>query len=90
MTAVSAGRIILTTTQPVGSRQPHRGSNPPLHQESRALPTELLHASPPPLFWQLDDISNPGIAFPLTLADMSSTQILPARITSLIVLSLVP
>ena len=42
MTSVSAGHIILTPTQPVGSGQSQRGSNPrPPHQESRALPTEL-------------------------------------------------
>ena len=42
MTSVSAGHIILTPTQPVGSGRPQRGSNPgPPHQESRALPTEL-------------------------------------------------
>ena len=42
MTSVSAGHIILTPTQPVGSGRPQRGSNPePAHQESRALPTEL-------------------------------------------------
>ena len=41
MTSVSAGHIILTPTQPVGSGRPQRGSNPrPPHQESRALPTE--------------------------------------------------
>ena len=44
MTSVSAGHIILTLTQPVGSGRPQRESNPgPPHQESRALPTELLH-----------------------------------------------
>ena len=43
MTSVSAGHIILTPTQPVGSGRPQRESNPGLpHQESRALPTELL------------------------------------------------
>ena len=43
MTSVSAGHVILTPTQPVGSGQPQRESNPgPAHQESRALPTELL------------------------------------------------
>ena len=43
MTSVSAGHIILTPTQPVGSGRPQRESNPrPPHQESRALPTELL------------------------------------------------
>ena len=42
MTSISAGHIILTPTQPVGSGQPQRESNPgPPHQESRALPTEL-------------------------------------------------
>ena len=42
MTYVSAGHIILTPTQPVGSGRPQRGSNPgPPNQESRALPTEL-------------------------------------------------
>ena len=42
MTSASAGHIILTPTQPVGSGRPQRGSNPgPPHQESRALPTEL-------------------------------------------------
>ena len=44
MTSVSAGHIILTPTQPVGSGRPQRESNPgPPHQESRALPTELPH-----------------------------------------------
>ena len=39
MTSVSAGHIILTPTQPVGSGRPQRESNPgPPHQESRALP----------------------------------------------------
>ena len=43
MTSVSASHIILTPTQPVGSRQPQRESNPgPPHQELPALPTELL------------------------------------------------
>ena len=38
MTSVSAGHIILTPTQPVGSGRPQRESNPgPPHQESRAL-----------------------------------------------------
>ena len=42
MTSVSAGYIILTPTQPVGSGRPQRGSNPgPPDEESRALPTEL-------------------------------------------------
>ena len=45
MTSDSAGHIILTPTQPVGSGRPQRESIPgPPHQESRALPTEL----PPP------------------------------------------
>ena len=45
MTSVSACHIILTPTQPVGSGRPQRGSNPgPPHQESRALPTELLRS----------------------------------------------
>ena len=40
MTSVSAGHIILTTAQPVGSGRPQGESNPgPPHQESRALPT---------------------------------------------------
>ena len=48
MTSVSAGHIILTATQPVGSGRPQRGSNPgPPHQESRALPTD----PPRPPFW---------------------------------------
>ena len=39
MTSVSAGHIILTPTQPVGSGRPQRKSKPrPPHQESRALP----------------------------------------------------
>ena len=42
MTSVSAGHIILTPTQPVGSGRPQRESNPGLpDQESHALPTEL-------------------------------------------------
>ena len=45
MTSVSAGHIILTPTEPVGSGRSQRESNPgPFHKESRALPTEL----PPP------------------------------------------
>ena len=47
MTSVSAGHIILTPTQPVGSGRPQRESNPgPPHQESRALPTELPRPLP--------------------------------------------
>ena len=50
MTSVSAGHIILTPTQPIGSRLSQRESNPwPPHQESRALPTEL--PPPPPVPW---------------------------------------
>ena len=42
MTSVSAGHIILTPIQSVGSERPQRGSNPgPPHEESRALPPEL-------------------------------------------------
>ena len=49
MTSVSAGHIILTPTQPVGSGRPQRESNSgPPHQESCALPTEL--PSPPGQF----------------------------------------
>ena len=49
MTSVSAGHIILTSTQPVGSGRPQRESNSrPPHQESRALPTELPRPPPPP------------------------------------------
>ena len=44
MTSVSAGHIILTPTQAVGSGRLQRESSPgPPHQESRALPTELPH-----------------------------------------------
>ena len=47
MTSVSAGHIILTPTQPVGSGRPQWESNPgPPHQEPRALLTELPR--PPP------------------------------------------
>ena len=49
MTSVSAGHIILTPTQPVGSGWLQRESNPELpHQKSSDLPTEL---PPPPLSW---------------------------------------
>ena len=45
MTSVSAGHIILTPTQPVGSGRPERESNPgPPHQKSRALPRLPLPA----------------------------------------------
>ena len=51
MTSVSAGHIILTPTQPVGSGRPQRESNPgPPHQESRALPTEIPR--PPLLLYE--------------------------------------
>ena len=47
MTSVSAGHIILTPTQPVGSWWQQQESNQgPPHQESSALPTELPR--PPP------------------------------------------
>ena len=49
ITSVTAGHIILTPTQPVGSGRSQRQSNPePPHQESRALPTELPSPPPPP------------------------------------------
>ena len=39
---MSAGHIIITPTQPVGSWRPQQESNQGLpHQESHALPTEL-------------------------------------------------
>ena len=42
MTSVSAGPIMLTPTQPVGSGRTQRESNPwPPHQDLHALPTEL-------------------------------------------------
>ena len=48
MTSVSAGHIILTQTQPVGSGRSQRESNPTSpHQESHALPTELPRLPPP-------------------------------------------
>ena len=44
MTSVSAGHIILTPNQIIGSGRPQRESNPGTpHQKSRALPTELLN-----------------------------------------------
>ena len=59
MTSVSAGHIILTPTQPVGSGRPQRESNPgPPHQESRALPTEL----PRPITWAKASESLPIVA----------------------------
>ena len=49
MTSVSASHITLTSTQPVGSGRPQRGSNPGHpHPESRALPTELTRRPHPP------------------------------------------
>ena len=52
MTSVSAGHIIQTPTQPAGSGRPQREPNQgPPHQESSALPTELLPPPPPPP-WQ--------------------------------------
>ena len=46
MTSISAGHIILTPTQPVGSRRPQRGSNPgPPDQESRAYQQRALGMS---------------------------------------------
>ena len=54
MTSVSAGHIIMTPTQTVGSRRPQRVSNPgPPHQESLALPTELPR---PPLASVVDKV----------------------------------
>ena len=51
MTSVSAGHIILTPIQPLGSGRPQRESNTgPPHQESHALPTEL----PRPPKWLSD------------------------------------
>ena len=55
MTSISAGHIILTPTQLVGSGRPQRGSNPgPPDQESRALPTEL----PRPPFSDANPVSS--------------------------------
>ena len=57
MTSVSAGHIILTPTQPVGSGRPQWESNlGPPHQESRALPTKLSRS--PPSLWGQGDIKN--------------------------------
>ena len=41
MTSVSAGHIILTPTQPVGSGRPQRESNQGPPHQSSSLPTEL-------------------------------------------------
>ena len=69
MTSVSAGHIILTPTQLVGSGRPQWESNPwPPHQESRALPTELQC---PPL--PLRFIGSEGIE---TLTSLSKLEIL--------------
>ena len=58
MTSVSAGHIILTPTQPVGSGRPQWESNPgPPHQKSRALPTELPR---PPVEADIDPTSIDG------------------------------
>ena len=58
MTFISAGHIILTPTQPVGSGRPQRGSNPgPPDQESCALPTEL------PCPTQTDAVRNMSVKF---------------------------
>ena len=48
MTSVSAGHIILTPIQPIGSGRPQRESNPgPPYRELRSLPLSY-HAPPPP------------------------------------------
>ena len=62
MTSVSAGHIILTPTQAVGSGWPERGSNPrPPNHKSRALPTELPHPAVRGVFvWFLEAISRTG------------------------------
>ena len=53
MTSVSAGHVILTTTKAVGSGRPQQEPNQgSLHQEPRALPTELP-PPPPPLLPKL-------------------------------------
>ena len=46
MTSVSAGHIIMTPTQPVGSGQPP-------HRKPRALPTELQRS---PMAWKIKEI----------------------------------
>ena len=84
MTSISAGHIILTPTQPVGSRRSQRGSNPgPPDQESRALPTELPCAPPPPpplfplqqihFYWSSPSLSSTTgtflLEFPLSFLD---------------------
>ena len=57
MTSISAGHIILTPTQPVGSGRPQRGSNPgPPDQESRALPTKLPR--PPSAYYTSIKLNN--------------------------------
>ena len=55
MTSVSAGHIILTPTQPVGSGRPQRELNPgPPYQESSALPTELPRPPPVSQEWSFE------------------------------------
>ena len=55
MASASAGHIILSPTQLVGSGRLLRRSNPgPHYQESRAIPTELPPPPPPPHFRQND------------------------------------
>ena len=73
MTSFSAGHIILTPTQPVGSGggggggSAQRGSNPgPPHQESRALPTELPR---PPHVGADDESFNKSCIFLIFRAD---------------------
>ena len=64
MTSVSAGHIILTPTQPVGSGRPQRESNPgPPHQESRALP-QSYHAPPCEQSRWLNPLSAGGFVTP--------------------------
>ena len=48
MTSVSAGHIILTPTQPVGSGRPQRESNPgpPHHKQHPVINTMLISLSP--------------------------------------------
>ena len=63
MTSDSAGHIILTPTQPVGSGRPEWESNPePPHQKSRILPTELsrLHVACGPQEKVMGDSEDPS------------------------------
>ena len=69
MTSVSAGHIILATTQTERSGRPQRESNPgPPHQESHALPTEL--PTPVPRRYGLDistaDKKHPAVVLFIT------------------------